>query len=134
MRTFKLSRHLSLTPSFPFSLPFPLIYSHIPTPSCVFFQVVDTFSMPNTIYQPIYTHKYQTRILTILPSWNPSSQVECILRPVSLLDNISYQALSYTWGINDTIPLLVNGINFPVRTNLASALKHIRESNKEVTL
>ena len=39
----------------------------------------------------------------------------------------TYEALSYVWGNSTvTLPILLNGLEFQVTTNLESALRHLR--------
>jgi hypothetical protein len=53
---------------------------------------------------------------------------KCTLRVVSLYEFLAYTALSYAWGDpNVTAPILVNGVECQITTNLESALRHIRD-------
>lgn len=64
-----------------------------------------------------------------------SSNIECTMETVSLLDRPPFVALSYTWGdptLNKTIQ--VNGQTFNITTSLSDALGYLRRSEESVTL
>lgn len=80
------------------------------------------------IYEPLERRSQEIRLVTILPAADHWAPIKCILRKVSLHENPAYTALSYAWGDpNVTAPILVNGIQLQVTTNLESALRHIRD-------
>ncbi|KAM7198709.1 Heterokaryon incompatibility protein (HET) domain containing protein [Naviculisporaceae sp. PSN 640] len=63
--------------------------------------------------------------------------IQISLRKVSLNDSPlpEYTALSYVWGDpNDTIPILVNGVDFAATKNLVSALRALQHDEEIVTL
>ncbi len=69
---------------------------------------------------------------------NPGSfedDLSCTLSIVSLRDNPRYEALSYTWGLANLSerPLYVEGVPFPITSNLDTALRHLRYE-KEVRI
>lgn len=78
------------------------------------------------IYRKLDVEKRQIRLVSILPgSW--SDDVACELTIVSLDDNPSYEALSYTWGDpSDTVPILLQGLESPVTKPLHLALRRLR--------
>lgn len=88
------------------------------------------------LFQPI--KPWQIRILCIEPAERLTDPLICQLETadiiyfegVALRDsqiNITYDALSYAWGSpNLTDPLLVNGIIYPITTNLSNALRALR--------
>jgi hypothetical protein len=73
--------------------------------------------------------EHQIRILYLLPGqWE--DMIECMLMVVSSKNNPKYEALSYTWGDSTiTEPITVNGAEFQVTTNLAAALRYLRQSD-----
>jgi hypothetical protein len=56
------------------------------------------------------------------------------LSTVSPRDNLAYDAISYVWGDPSlTVPILLDGIEYPVTVNLELALRYFRlESNSRV--
>ncbi|KAI0856665.1 heterokaryon incompatibility protein-domain-containing protein [Xylaria cubensis] len=81
----------------------------------------------SVIYSPLDYIRPQVRFLEIIPSGADDQQVSCRLEAMELLEDTRYAALSYVWGDpNITECILVNGIEMPVTTNLASALRHFR--------
>jgi hypothetical protein len=103
-------------------------------------------------YAPL-TKPDETRLLIISPSASLEDPIYCQLvstaeRPVNL-PPLPYEALSYTWGIDDPIheikilnirkegrkPTLKKlWAKFFVRSNLNNALRHLRHSNQQMTL
>ena len=87
---------------------------------------------PTALYQPL--GRDEIRLLTILPSADPSRQISCELQTVSLSPKPHYRALSYVWG--DPIPtatIEINGLQRDVTPNLGSALYHIRDQSRPQT-
>lgn len=69
------------------------------------------------------------------PSSDPNIQIS--LRKASLDDSPppEYIALSYVWGDpKDTVPILVDGIEFPATNNLVSALRELQQDSEVVTI
>lgn len=76
----------------------------------------------------------QVRILILLQG-ESSQEIQCNLRTISLLDEPTYTALSYTWGdALDQIPIHVDDFDVLVTSNLASALVHLRNIDSDVAL
>jgi len=71
------------------------------------------------------------RILHIQPHQsNTDSIIECSLVDAYLGEGDSYEALSYCWGDSrNTMPILLNRVDFPVRGNLLDALRRLRREN-----
>lgn len=70
---------------------------------------------------------YDIRILSIQPG-SGDDPIQCTLELASLINPGSYIALSYCWGILTlTAEIIVNTQIIPVRANLATALKRLRE-------
>jgi hypothetical protein len=85
------------------------------------------------IYEPLARDRRETRLITILPFVDHSASIECTIRKVSLDDSPFYTALSYAWGNPKiTAPILLNGAECHVTTNLESALRHIRSEVHEL--
>ncbi|KAJ9647155.1 hypothetical protein H2199_002141 [Coniosporium tulheliwenetii] len=81
---------------------------------------------PYKLYNKLDHDKAEIRILTIHPSWRLAAPRECTLSKASLSDKPVYGALSYVWGDPSvTTPIIVNGVEVQVTTNLDSALRHI---------
>jgi hypothetical protein len=69
----------------------------------------------------------EIRIVTLLPSADPSMPIQCTLRKGSLNNPPWYLALSYAWGdVAITAPIFLNDTEIQVTTNLEAALRHMR--------
>jgi hypothetical protein len=76
------------------------------------------------------------RLLRLLPNEDEAAPLYCELRNYSLpkLDTRThpYEALSYVWGNPDeTLPICVDGGQFPVTVNLHAALSYLRDRSYE---
>jgi hypothetical protein len=71
--------------------------------------------------------KDQIRILCLLPGrWE--DRIKCSLKIVSSEDSPEYEALSYAWGdLTNTESIIVDGVEIHITTNLAAALRHLRQ-------
>ncbi|XPS72106.1 hypothetical protein M3J07_004264 [Ascochyta lentis] len=77
----------------------------------------------------------EIRLLHLHPSRNFDAPIYTILHTAKSSDSPAYRALSYVWGdprITSTIS--VNGADFEVTTNLASALRHLRKERAVTVL
>lgn len=102
--------------------------------------------MQSIDYDLLRSAQLEIRILTLCPlkvtasenditSSPTATRIKCILHTVSLHENPSYIALSYTWGEPTPCKTIqVNGKAVAVRANLEAALLHIREENRPVAL
>jgi hypothetical protein len=82
-------------------------------------------SMQN-IHQPLDERRSEIRLIEIISSGG-SGRVKCRLSVSSLEDNPEFAALSYVWGDPKvTEDIILNNEIFPVTTNLAAALKHVK--------
>ncbi|KAI1327107.1 HET-domain-containing protein [Xylariaceae sp. FL0255] len=73
---------------------------------------------------PLDASKRQIRLLEIL---SINDRIECRLHTETLNDDLRYVALSYVWGDpKKTIDIIVDGVETPVTTNLAEALKYVQ--------
>jgi hypothetical protein len=80
-------------------------------------------------YTPLNKNALETRLITILPSNDPLEPVAYTIHNVELKGCRPYVALSYAWGNPAiTTPILINGIERHVTTNLEAALQHLRVS------
>jgi hypothetical protein len=68
----------------------------------------------------------EIRLLKLLPgSFN--DPIICYLEHESLASAPRYDALSYTWGdATRTSPIMLDGVQYPITTNLEAALRHVR--------
>jgi hypothetical protein len=74
------------------------------------------------------------RLVTIEPG-SQCDEIECTLQTTSLHEHEPYEALSYVWGdINTKTPIKLNGCQFPVTTNLMSAIRHLRLDSRRRTM
>jgi hypothetical protein len=93
--------------------------------------------MAPQIYQELSVDDLEIRLLTILPSADFVAPIKCRVHATVLAVTPSpkYKALSYVWGDpNNTLEISVNGAIRQVTTNLASALRYIRDTEEEVVL
>lgn len=75
---------------------------------------------------------HHIRILSLSPSENLSDPIHIQLSTVKLADEPKFVALSYCWGdATDKLPIVCNGQEFLVTRNLDSALRHVRDDEKE---
>ncbi|OCK83528.1 hypothetical protein K432DRAFT_250219, partial [Lepidopterella palustris CBS 459.81] len=76
----------------------------------------------------------EIRILSILPR-SKSTEIECSLERVSLVESLNYKTLSYTWGDpRNTCMIKLDHCPFSVTKNLSVALQHIRKEHKVVKI
>ncbi|KAK6440318.1 hypothetical protein LTR95_003465 [Oleoguttula sp. CCFEE 5521] len=83
-------------------------------------------------YAPLNTNGQGTqfRILHLLPG-QPSNGVRCCLHQLGLDGNVSYDALSYTWGdLKGTKEISCDGHTLRVTTNLHTALRRVRSTTE----
>ncbi|KAJ3545294.1 hypothetical protein NM208_g2582 [Fusarium decemcellulare] len=81
-------------------------------------------------YQALDPAKREIRLLELDPG-KPGSKVVARLIHVSLNENPSFEALSYTWGPpRPSYDISVNGAKFPVGRNLRKALDDLRHPSE----
>jgi hypothetical protein len=80
--------------------------------------------MEPSTYSPLSHENREIRIVTIVPSLEPSLPIRCTTCKASLNSSPYYLALSYAWG--DPTPIFLDDIEIQVTTNLEAALRHIR--------
>lgn len=76
------------------------------------------------------------RILILLPSPRDSA-LNCLLKDVSLDDQVEYEALSYAWGDEDPTgrtSITCCGKRIPITPNCSTALIHLRREDRPRTL
>jgi hypothetical protein len=79
-------------------------------------------------YEPLFTVKSEIRLLILHESSSKDRAIECTLQKVNLDDEPRYFALSYVWGDPSvTLNVTVNDCMVPIRSNLFSALRNIRQ-------
>jgi hypothetical protein len=87
------------------------------------------------LYEPLERTTREIRLLELLPAKDPTANIRCILRKVSLDTKPIYLALSYVWGdaTNEKKTIEVNGIAVSVTSNLHKALLQMRpDTNVEL--
>jgi len=79
-------------------------------------------------YIPLSVEDHEIRLLQVLPSFNFSADIHCLLMNRSLFDkDLIYHPISYVWGDPKvTEEITVNGVRIAVRYNLATALREFR--------
>jgi hypothetical protein len=83
-------------------------------------------------YTPLDKSTSTIRLVLLLPG-DFNDNIECHLLHASLDSELSYEALSYTWGDPEILrPVLLEGEPFPVTENLYDALRHLRLKKNEV--
>jgi hypothetical protein len=90
-------------------------------------------------YEELDPDLKQIRLLRLLPVSASSQAIECELFHVSLDDDPSYKALSYTWSIIredlDTKHMIsLQGCPYEVRYNLWKALSQLQSNNAELVI
>jgi Heterokaryon incompatibility protein (HET) len=82
-------------------------------------------------YTPLDSSTTTIRLVILLPG-EFGEDVECTLLHVPLDTELSYEALSYTWGDPKMLhPILLDDQTFPVTENLYDALRHLRLKNDQ---
>ena len=100
-------------------------------------QATDPLAARSAVYQQLPVDKSRTRVLVLRSHSSDAAPVSCSLKVVTLDPEPSsaYTALSYVWGdASVTEDIIVNDVRFAVTSNLASALRQIRNSFGEVVL
>jgi hypothetical protein len=90
-------------------------------------------SPASSLYDPRGTAGFdeagtQFRLLYLMPLAEEEPRIRCHLKVASLGDEMSgtYEALSYVWGNQtDTLPILVNGVEFSCTRSLHGALQQL---------
>jgi hypothetical protein len=86
------------------------------------------------IYDTLPDASDHLRLLTV-HAGGVSEPIRCTLRTVSLHDKPFYDALSYTWGDSAaTESIEVDGYEIQVTANLEQALRHLRDTEDDLTL
>lgn len=91
-----------------------------------------TIDGPRFIYSPLDPKVDGIRLVVLEPSLDHFSTVKCSLRHVTFGERPKYEALSYTWGDQETQgEISIQGQVFRVGRNLLEALKFLRDPEKE---
>ncbi|PMD30893.1 HET-domain-containing protein [Hyaloscypha variabilis F] len=86
------------------------------------------------VYQPLPTTGW-IRLMIIDIAANVDDPISCTLKDHAADDDLSFEALSYTWGDEPAqIPILLGGKRFLCRKNLESALRALRRSDSQLLL
>ena len=84
------------------------------------------------LWQPLSSDT-STRLLTLHPATESDATIRTTLEEVNLKDKPSFEAISYTWGKNDTQhSITVNGFTVILRQNLFQALTRFRGDSLRV--
>jgi hypothetical protein len=78
-------------------------------------------------YEPLDNSDFSTRLISLAPAADFSSDIHCKVYQVPLDSNPEYEAVAYAWGdpnIFETI--FLDGFLFSVTVNLVSASRHLR--------
>jgi len=90
-------------------------------------------SRPAFKYRPLNRDTREIRVIILQPSPTPTSEVVCDIYNVPL--SYEYFALSYAWGDPlDIHPITLNDRILYVTANLEVALRHIRDTKKQIRL
>lgn len=85
-------------------------------------------------YLPLQKQSRDIRVISLL-SGRWQDDIQCSIQTISLDHQPDYRALSYVWGDPAiTKPIFVDKLKVQVTTNLESALRHLREPDKPLTL
>lgn len=85
-------------------------------------------------YAPLDHHIPSIRLVTVLPSPDPSADIKCAVSH-DVLGSAKYIALSYTWGdANDKVVITVADDYLEVTKTLHVALRHVRLAQEPITL
>jgi hypothetical protein len=86
-------------------------------------------------YHPLDTAKGEIRLLILEPATNEEDSIRCNIFHTSLHDRPRYETLSYCWGDETiTAPILLHEQPIRVTTNLAFALRHLRNADEARTI
>jgi Heterokaryon incompatibility protein (HET) len=79
-------------------------------------------------FPPLFDCPGVIRLLTLHPSRNRDSPLDCTLRTDSLYNELDYEALSYTWGnsIDERDIIRIDGRWLKISSNLSAALRELR--------
>ena len=89
----------------------------------------------NPVYRPLRVSQSEIRILVIRPSADDPAPLQCALEYASLGSNPRYVALSYCWGDQRLKePIHIFDSTIQVTTNLARALRHLRQRQRVLRL
>ena len=90
-------------------------------------------------HPPLSSASNNIRLMRLLPDRNPTAEIRCELYEYPLQDPSArshlYEALSYVWSDpKEKLPIVINGCQFGVTTNLHAALLHLWNHFMERTL
>src|SRR5277367_3550933 len=84
----------------------------------------------NEIYSKLSVKKREIRLAILKPAEDINETVHCEVKTISLDDKPEYEALSYVCGDpKDTKNIRVAGLEFPVYSNLRTALGRVRHKS-----
>ena len=85
-------------------------------------------------YTPLSAASRDIRLLTLQPGpWNDA--IQCSTHVVCLDDHPEYETISYVWGsLEHQEPIQLDGYWVNIRQNLEAALRHLRNTDRPLTL
>lgn len=100
------------------------------TSSCQTSSTVSVFNRKKSIYEGLLTGPGEFRLLQIEPAKDCTAQIIARLYKTSLDDDPAYEAVSYRWEqTSNSHSIMVNGIEFPVPSNVLSLLSEFRRQS-----
>lgn len=83
-------------------------------------------------YVPLDVVAHEIRVVVLMPSPDPSSPIVLHMGHSPLHSDVTYAALSYRWGVDETMEEInLNGLKKNVRKSLADILRSIRCPNSQ---
>ncbi|KAF2836905.1 HET-domain-containing protein [Patellaria atrata CBS 101060] len=89
------------------------------------------------VYSPLDVSKREIRLIQLLPKHanDEDGTLHCLMNRISIGGDLAYAALSYVWGKPDlTHKVWLMNSPFYITENLASALHHLQEDDKTLSL
>ena len=91
----------------------------------------DTVSEDSYIYQQLHHQNLEIRLLEILPGLSTNTPTTCRLSAFPIKNAPTFDAVSYVWGAStDAHSVFVNGMEIPLRENLARILGNLRHRSE----
>ncbi|OCK72955.1 hypothetical protein K432DRAFT_340879, partial [Lepidopterella palustris CBS 459.81] len=89
------------------------------------------------LYAPLLLNAFDVRVILLEPATCPSDRIECKLEccPLATIPSRNLECISYTWDSRvETEQIWVNGLRRLVTPNLATFLRHRRDSSNKIAL
>lgn len=97
---------------------------------------ISTAAHSESIYNSVPLNGHQRVIRTLVVHCGSfNNEMKCSLQTVSLDDDPTYTALSYSWGNpQDTCDITLNNQKITIRNTLAVALRYMRRDDKDIVV